>query len=118
MEPTYEGLTLHVEHTADTQVLHVKGEVDLATAPQLREGLRDLEGDVIVDLIDVSFLDSSGIGVLIAQRKRLAHGDGKLTVRNPNDIVARTLEAVGLRDWIEPENSPSPSAVSARYGGG
>jgi anti-anti-sigma factor len=117
MEPAYEALALHVEHTADRHgpVVHVNGEVDLATAPQLRECLRDLEGDVIVDLIDVSFLDSSGIGVLIAQRKRLAHGDGKLTLRNPNDIVARTLEAVGLCDWIEPLTAgPSPSAVSAR----
>ena len=103
MELPDGALALHVEQAPDGRgpVLYVKGEVDLATASQLRDCLRDLEGDVTVDLVDVSFIDSAAIGMLVGQRNRLARGDGNLTLRNPNDVVTRTLETVGLRDWIE-----------------
>jgi len=41
------------------------------------------------------------IAVLIAERERLARGDGSLTLRKPTAIVARTLDVVDLREWIE-----------------
>ena len=70
---TQDDLTLGVEQAHDGvgPMVHVRGEIDLATAPALRACLLALEGDVIVDLSEVDFLDSTGIGVLVAQRKRL-----------------------------------------------
>jgi anti-sigma B factor antagonist len=96
-----DGLILRVEENGHGSVLHIKGEIDLATAPQLRARLQTLGGTVVVDLSDVAFLDSTGIGVLVAARKRLSAAGGGLTLRYPSDVVARTLEIVGLHDWIE-----------------
>jgi anti-anti-sigma factor len=85
-----------------TALVVAKGEIDLATAPILRETIEQLHGRVIVDLTEVTFLDSSCIGVLVGQKKRLARTDGDVVLRGVgNGLVRRTLEIVGLRDWIE-----------------
>ena len=60
------ALELGVERHNGTTVVTAAGELDMATAPKLRECLLTTEGNVVVDLRAVSFLDSSGIGVLIA----------------------------------------------------
>ena len=65
----------------------VAGEVDLATAPELRLALMAITGDVTVDLARVSFMDSSGLGALVAARKRTADPGHRFTVRNESDLV-------------------------------
>jgi anti-anti-sigma factor len=95
-----DGLTLRLESNGHGRVVHVAGEIDLATAPELQACLQALDGVVVVDLPEVAFLDSSGIAVLVAARKRLSASGGDLTLHNANDMVSRTLEAVGLPDWI------------------
>ncbi|HLM18346.1 MAG TPA: STAS domain-containing protein [Acidimicrobiia bacterium] len=96
-----DRLTLRVERNGHGPVVHAAGEIDLATAPELRTCLKGLDGLVVVDLRDVVFLDSAGIGVLIGARNRLAEDRGDLALHNPNDVVSRTLKAVGLQDWID-----------------
>jgi len=96
-----DGLILRVEQNGHGAVVHVEGEIDLVTAPQLRTFLKALDGTVAIDLRDVAFLDSTGIGVLVGARNRLSAVGGGLVLFNPNSVVARTLEVVGLRDWIE-----------------
>ena len=86
---------------AEVSVVAVVGEIDLATAAQLRECLSTLAGRVVIDLAGVTFLDSSGIAVLVSQRNRLVGVDGGLWLRGPNDMVRRTLEIVGFADYIE-----------------
>jgi anti-sigma B factor antagonist len=94
-------LTLRVEQNGHGPVLHVKGEVDMATAPELRQWLDELDGTVVADLSEVGFLDSTGITAFIIAHKRLRADGGVLTLRNPSSAVAKTLEIVGLHDWIE-----------------
>ncbi len=72
---------LHIERTDldDATVVAVRGQVDVATAPELRQILTEVqfsgERDVIVDLDGVEFLDSFGLGVLLgAVRRARAHG--------------------------------------------
>jgi anti-sigma B factor antagonist len=77
----------------------VRGEVDMATSPQLREALDAVidtaDGDVVLQCRDLAFLDSSGIGVLVAARNRL--GDrGELVLDSPPDNVRRVLEITGV----------------------
>jgi len=79
--------------------IRVCGEVDMATAPQLREVLDAAvdaaDGDVVLDCAELAFLDSSGIGVLVAARNRL--GDrGELVLDSPPDNVRRVLEITGV----------------------
>jgi anti-anti-sigma factor len=96
------GLRLRVEQSGQERtIVHVAGEVDMATAPRLQECLGELDGNVVVDLREVAFLDSSGINALVVTRKRLTRSGGSMTLRNPKDVIARAIEVVGLRDWIE-----------------
>jgi anti-anti-sigma factor len=76
------------------------GEIDLASRDHLRSVLEAIDGDVIVDLTGLSYLDSSGIGVLVAQRNRLTANGGSLQLRDPQPAVRQVLEIVGLEAWI------------------
>ena len=76
MDPPLE---LGVEHHDGTTVVSVAGEIDMVTAPKLRECLLTTEGNVIVDLSAVSFFDSSGIAALVNTRN--------LTLRTPQRLV-------------------------------
>jgi anti-sigma B factor antagonist len=75
-----------------TAVVSVMGEVDLATAPALEQTLRGVAGDrtheVIVDLAGCTFLDSQGLGALIATRRRLERSNRRLAlvVSNPGAL--------------------------------
>jgi anti-sigma B factor antagonist len=83
-----------------TSVARLSGELDLAAYPSASEELAPLfgsPGEVILDLADVAFLDSSGIRLLIRLQKSLV-GDGRLVLRSPKPHVARVLEIAGLPD--------------------
>jgi anti-anti-sigma factor len=83
-------------HDVGDGALRLLGEIDMDTAPTLR---RRLEGDAVVtvlDLDDVTFIDSIGVSVLVwANRDRAA---GPLTLRSPSDAVLRMLELAGMSD--------------------
>jgi anti-sigma B factor antagonist len=75
-------LSLSTRAVGDHTVLEVGGEVDVYTAPQLRERLIELSQagaqHVVVDLSRVEFLDSTGLGVLVGGLKRQRAVDGSL----------------------------------------
>ncbi|MDP8959310.1 MAG: STAS domain-containing protein [Actinomycetota bacterium] len=81
-------------------VVEVRGEVDLATAPQLRESVLDLIDDgshqIVVDLRGVDFMDSSGLGVLMTALKRLREYNGDLALVCREGPVLKVLSITGL----------------------
>ncbi len=81
-------------------VVAVSGEVDIATAPKLREKLVELAShgaqQVVVDLDDVDFLDSTGLGVLIGGMKRLRGLEGDLTLVCTQPRILKVFEITGL----------------------
>lgn len=81
-------------------VLTVTGEVDVATAPRLREQLIRLVSDeryrIVVDLGAVDFIDSTGLGVLIGALKRVRSHDGDLMLICSEPRVLRVFEITGL----------------------
>jgi anti-sigma B factor antagonist len=83
-------------------VLVVSGEVDLAVAPELRASLAELVDvgvrHLVVDLRPVTFLDSTGIGVLVAAAKRLHDADvtGSLRLVCTDERVLRVLRLTGV----------------------
>jgi anti-sigma B factor antagonist len=85
---------------ADCAVLRIGGEVDVYTAPQLRESIIDLVSDgarhIIADLREVDFLDSTGLGALVGSLKRLREQDGSLKLVTDADRVLRIFRLTGL----------------------
>ncbi len=81
-------------------VLAVGGEVDVATAPRLREKLIELVNDghhqIVVDLSAVEFLDSTGLGVLVGALKRVRTHDGDLALVCTESRVLKVFEITGL----------------------
>ena len=92
---------LELESTADdaADVIAVRGEIDMATAPQLRDLLDQLidagSRRIVLDCRELAFLDSSGIGVLIAARNRLGD-DGEMVLDSPPPHVRKVLEITGV----------------------
>jgi len=80
-------------------VVTVRGEIDMATAPELRSMLDELvdagTARVALDCRALEFLDSSGIGVLVAARKRLGDA-GELVIDSPPAHVRRVLDITGV----------------------
>lgn len=76
-----------------------RGELDLATAPELEGWLEDLRrecADVVLDLSEVTFMDSSGLRVLLQARHEARRTQTGLRIANPTRPVLRAIEAAGL----------------------
>lgn len=96
-----EMLQVTSEDRNGVPVVVANGEVDVSSAPQLRAELMAIPEDTpraIVDLTEVTFLDSTGLGVLIAAMKRLRDsatgGHLELVVTRPH--LHKVLEVTGL----------------------
>jgi anti-sigma B factor antagonist len=93
-------LSLAARKVAEYVVLEIGGEVDVYTAPKLRERLMELvnAGDthVVVDLSRVEFLDSTGLGVLVGAHRRLRARDGSLDLVCPHDRLLKVFRITGL----------------------
>ncbi|MGH2686844.1 MAG: STAS domain-containing protein [Actinomycetota bacterium] len=93
-------LGLDVTQRDGWSVLSVAGEVDVATAPRLRERLVDLvtEGNhrIVVDLESVDFLDSTGLGVLVGALKRVRTHEGELALVCTQPRILKVFEITGL----------------------
>ena len=93
-------LRLDVSEQGGWAVLEVGGEVDVATAPRLREQLIALVNDqryrIVVDLEAVDFIDSTGLGVLIGALKRVRTHDGDLALVCSEPRILKVFEITGL----------------------
>lgn len=83
-------------------VLRASGEIDVATAPALRDRLAELHDRgatrVVVDLEDVAFVDSTGLGVLVGGLRRAREAGGDLRLVCTNHRVLKVFEATGLHE--------------------
>lgn len=81
-------------------VVAVRGEVDLATAPALKSRLLDLVTagvtEIVVDLSNTEFLDSTGLGAVVAAYKRVRAHDGHLKLVATSSRVKRVFEITNL----------------------
>ena len=108
-------LRLDVARRDGWAVLEVGGEVDVATAPRLREQLIKLVNDanyrIVVDLRDVDFIDSTGLGVLIGALKRVRTHDGDLTLVCTEPRIVKVFQITGLDQVFDLHGSVSDAVV-------
>jgi anti-anti-sigma factor len=93
---------LHVEGSADRVRITAAGELDLATASRLDAALTEVEAGarrVELDLSALTFMDSSGINLLIRHARR-ARGGVTLAIMPPPPRVARVLDIAGVTDLL------------------
>lgn len=85
---------------AEAYVLEVGGELDLHTSPRLRSRIGELVAsgatELIVDLTETTFVDSTALHVLLDARKRLGSEGGELIVLCPSPHVRRVFEVTGV----------------------
>ena len=81
-------------------LVRVRGELDLTTAPQVREAVLELLENhaerISLDCADLSFIDSAGIGVLVGAEKRARQQACEFVVCRPTSAVMRALETTGV----------------------
>ncbi|GAA1912144.1 STAS domain-containing protein [Streptomyces sodiiphilus] len=101
------SLNVLAEQRGEWAVLRVSGELDLVTSPAVRQHVHAAVADgrrhLVLDLSEVQFCDSSGVGVLIASRRLMRSCAGRLRLILPakgaedGSHVNRVLAALGVR---------------------
>ena len=108
-------MLVRTTESGTTSILAVEGEVDAHTAPQLKSaiGVALDRGatELIVDLDQVIFMDSTGLGVLVGGLKRLREVGGELRIVCTRRPILRILEITGL-DKVIPLYSALAEATS------
>src|SRR3954447_14423378 len=95
--------------------LTLRGELDLATAPELEQLVNeriDSSQEVVIDLRGLEFMDSSGIRVLVAAHARAGRGGTRLFVVRPDtgSAVAKLVEVAGLDGELNIVDDPAQAA--------
>ncbi|MGH3378322.1 MAG: STAS domain-containing protein [Actinoallomurus sp.] len=100
-------------------ILRVTGEVDVVTAPMLRERVLDLATKgavhIIVDMSGVVFLDSTGLGVLVGGLRRVRAHDGSLTLVISTERILRIFRITGLTSVLPPHPTVQDGIAAAPH---
>jgi len=97
-------LSVRTDVVDGTLVVTAAGEIDQQTAGSLREALDLPDGvapHVVLDLSQVTFMDSSGINILLAVHQTLAQADGWLRLAGTAPSVLRIIQLVGIDGVID-----------------
>ena len=95
----------HAQPTWSTVVLAPGDELDIAVVPELRSRLAGAYrpgAQVVLDLHDVTFIDSSALSIVLAADRRLAASGGQLKLAHVSPPVRRVLRICGLADLVLP----------------
>ena len=112
-EPDFE---VRVSEQPGIPVLAVRGEIDVASAPEFHASLSDLIGKgsevVMVDLSEVSFIDSSGLGALVGAEKEMRGAGHELRLVVTQPQITRLLELTGLDEVFTVVSSTDASVTT------
>jgi anti-sigma B factor antagonist len=112
-------LEVREERTGGAMTLAIEGELDLATAPQVREPLEAaIEAgtkQIVIDMLGCGFIDSTGLGVLLHAAKRLEEDGGAMALVCVDDQIKRLLELTMI-DRTIPVFATREEALAATSG--
>jgi anti-sigma B factor antagonist len=100
-----EALTIEARHERGYPIVTVVGEIDIATAPRLRERLFELAArgrPLVADLDQVRFIDSAGLATLVGAAKQAAAHGGSLHVVCAQPNVRQLFRLTGLDHRLPP----------------
>lgn len=110
-------LTLATRETDGRTIVSVGGEIDVYTAPKLRDKITELVGagvyDLVIDMEAVEFLDSTGLGVLVGGLKKVRANQGSLQLVCTQDRLLKIFRITGLAKVFVIHDSVD-AAIAAR----
>ena len=113
----HEGLRVDIAPDHERVTVRAVGEIDLASVPQLEQPLVELLdsgfGQIVLDLRDVTFMDSSGVRVLITAHQLAQDRGANLSIVVGTSRVRRTLELSGAIDYLGVSSSAPPIAATS-----
>ncbi len=97
-------MSLQIESSYNKEMeqweLTAKGDVDISTAPQLREFLdgayQEIKSDILLYLDELNYIDSTGLGVIIGAFGRMQENKNRITLINPRDNIKKLLNITSL----------------------
>lgn len=107
-----EHVEVRVEARGDATVVRVVGVLDALALPDVSRELTDAQRGahpVIIDLAGVTFMDSRGLGSLLAANERSREGAPPVSIYRPSEAVQRLLDVSGVRGVL-PEVEELPAA--------
>ncbi len=110
-------LSLETRQENDHTIIEVGGEIDVYTAPKLRECITELvdqgHRDLIIDLEKVEFMDSTGLGVLVGGLKRVRTHEGSLELVCTQERLLKIFRITGLSKVFAIHGSQSEALVAS-----
>lgn len=107
------GCTAVVDLSAHEPRVVVRGEIDLATCHHLDRAVEQAFAcgpSIVVDLSQVTFMDVTGVSVII--RGVRGHGDDAIELVDPRPALRRLLGLVGLGDLVHTAVAPAPEGIA------
>ncbi len=95
------NINIDAMNSANDFTINVNGEIDLNTVEVLEKALNEAlpqKKDIIIDMTNVRFIDSTGIGLLVQTYKRLKQMGKKITILNAQENVRKVFKITCLED--------------------
>jgi anti-anti-sigma factor len=121
-DPSPELFAIDVSQPSDgLYIVSLTGEMDIATAPELPRRLETLHGagphQIVVDLSNLTFIDSTGINALVVAAKAIRGNGGEMTLVAPTPHTQRVFEIVHLSEVVSIEQSLEAAIARAEQSG-
>jgi anti-anti-sigma factor len=98
-------LDIEIQKSEDRTLVALSGELDTATASHLYDALAELEAQgalhIVLDLARLTFMDSTGLGVIVTEHTRMKRAGGTITIFSPTSSVRRLFEISGLSQHLD-----------------
>ena len=97
-------MTVNIERNYEFVTLKISGRLDAATAPNLEKIINEFPEDteeLIFDMMDVEYISSAGIRVLLGAYKKMNLNQGTMRIEKANEQVYEVFEMTGLSDMLE-----------------
>ena len=103
----------------ETRMVRVRGEIDHHTAARVRNGIDSALFEkrprrLVLDMSAVSFMDSSGLGLIMGRLSVVRELGGSLTVRNPSDAISRIIHLAGMDKILDIEQDGGQAITPPR----